>query len=125
MATKRELLFSVTAKDCEWEYFRGSGKGGQKRNKTSNGVRCQHIASGAVGRATDGRSQRHNKELAFRRMFETKEFQRWIKIRVAQIAGEETEARRYADREISSGKNIRIEVKKDGKWTEENIREEN
>ena len=53
----KKLLFSVTAADCRFDYYRGSGKGGQKRNKTSSAVRCTHIASGAVGASDDTRSQ--------------------------------------------------------------------
>ena len=63
----KQLLFSVTAKDCTWDYIRGSGKGGQKRNKTSSAVRCHHKDSGAVGYAEDTRSQLKNKRLALPR----------------------------------------------------------
>ena len=49
----REKLFTLTAKNFRWDYFRGSGKGGQKRNKTSSGVRCTHEESGAVGQSHD------------------------------------------------------------------------
>ena len=45
----KEILFSVTANDCDWEYLRGTGPGGQKRNKTETKVRCIHRASGATG----------------------------------------------------------------------------
>ena len=61
MPKERKLLFSVTAKDCDWDYYRGSGAGGQKRNKTSNAVRCTHKDSKAVGKAEDTRSQLQNK----------------------------------------------------------------
>jgi len=30
---ERKLLFSVTAKDCRWDYFKGTGAGGQKKLK--------------------------------------------------------------------------------------------
>ena len=50
------ILFSVTAKDCRWDYFRGSGKGGQKSNMTSSRVRCTHKESGAVGQSDETRS---------------------------------------------------------------------
>ena len=59
----KELIFSVTSKDCEWDYVRGSGKGGQKRNKTSSAVRCRHLPSNAIGYAEDTRSQLQNKQL--------------------------------------------------------------
>jgi protein subunit release factor B len=83
----RELLFSVTAGDCRWDYYKGSGAGGQKRNKTSNAVRCTHKASGAVGRAEDTDSQHKNRWVAFRRMTETDEFKKWNKLEAARCTG--------------------------------------
>ena len=79
---KREKLFSVTAADCRFDVFRGSGNGGQKKQKTSSGVRCVHIASGAEGKATDHRDQRVNRETAFERMAATPEFQVWMKLKI-------------------------------------------
>lgn len=111
----KELLFSVTAKDCDWEYYRGSGKGGQKKQKTSSAVRCTHRASGAVGRAQDTRSKEQNRRLAFRRMHDTKKFKNWIKLEVAKVTGIINEVQRYVDQEINSD-NIRVEVQQDGKW---------
>lgn len=77
MTKKKELLFSVTAKDCDFVATRGTGKGGQKRNKTSSAVRCTHRDSGAVGFSDDTRSQRQNKIIAFDRMTKTTEFNTW------------------------------------------------
>lgn len=79
---KRTLLFSVTADDCEWQFFKGSGNGGQKRQKTSSGARCTHASSGAMGQATDTRSQLQNKKLAFKRMVETPEFKTWLDLEI-------------------------------------------
>lgn len=113
-----ELLFSVTASDCRFDYFRGTGKGGQKRNKTSSGVRCTHIASGAVGVSDDTRSQHQNKPIAFRRMAESPEFKSWHKLEVARRTGVEVQAREYAEREARSKRTL-IEVQQDGRWTDE------
>lgn len=112
----KELLFSVTESDCRFDYYRGSGKGGQKRNKTSNCVRCTHEASGAVGKAEDGRSQRKNKESAFKRMANTKEFKLWHRLESAKRTGQQLETEKRVDREM---KNIRVDCKdSDGKWVE-------
>lgn len=74
----REHVARITIKDCRVETYRGSGKGGQNRNKRDTAVRITHPPSGAIGRAEDERHQWQNKKLAFRRMAETGEFKRWI-----------------------------------------------
>lgn len=85
----KEILFSVTAKDCRWDTFRGTGKGGQKRNKTESGVRCTHLASGAVGQSDDSRSQHDNRRTAFKRMAATATFKAWHRREVGKHLGEE------------------------------------
>lgn len=62
-ATDRKSL----QKDSEVDYFRGSGPGGQRRNKVETGVRLRH-ASGIVVEAVNSRSQAQNKETAFARL---------------------------------------------------------
>jgi len=110
-------LFSVTRADFEWQYFRGRGKGGQKRNKTSNACRCTHRASGAVGVATDTRSQGQNRRLAFERCVATEAFQRWLRLEIARRTGQRALAEAAVDKAM---RNVRVEVFKDGRWTEEN-----
>lgn len=79
---RRTKMFSVTADDCRWDVFRGSGNGGQKKQKTSSGVRCVHEASGAEGKATDSRDQAVNRKTAFERMAASKEFQSWLQLKI-------------------------------------------
>lgn len=55
-------------RDCAVEFLRGSGPGGQHRNKTESGVRLLHGPSGEVVRATERRSQAMNLEVAYERM---------------------------------------------------------
>jgi protein subunit release factor B len=71
----KELLLSVTLKDCDVQTKRGSGKGGQNRNKRDTAVRIVHRASGAVGESQEQRSQLQNKRAAFLRMAQTPVFQ--------------------------------------------------
>ena len=111
----KELLFSVTARDCRWDYIRGSGKGGQKRNKTSSKVRCTHVASGAVAESDDTRSQHKNKGIAFKRMSETREFQAWHKIECARVTGKIRDAEEAVEIAMRP-KNLCVEGKQDGKW---------
>lgn len=60
----------VTRKDLRIEYFRGSGPGGQHRNKTSSACRITHVPTGISAKAEDERCQHKNKRIAFRRLAE-------------------------------------------------------
>lgn len=84
---KRQLLFSLTEKDFIFKEKRGSGKGGQKRNKTSSAIQCFHEPSGAMGESEDSRSQSQNKKMAFKRMTDTKEFKSWLKLKTEAALG--------------------------------------
>jgi|ERR1700733_12778034 len=53
---------------CRVDVFRGSGPGGQKRNKTSNSIRLTHPPSGVSAVAGESRSQQINKLHALRRL---------------------------------------------------------
>ena len=55
-------------RQCEVDTFRSSGPGGQKRNKTSSGVRLRHQPTGVMVTATEDRSQHVNKARAIRRL---------------------------------------------------------
>ncbi len=114
IAVMKRLLFSVTAKDCEWKYTKGSGKGGQKRNKTSSAVHCFHRPSGAHGYSDDGRSQRKNRETAFKKMAESKEFKVWHRLECSRRTGQESELEAKVDREM---KKVKVEGRENGKWS--------
>lgn len=51
-----------------FESFRGTGPGGQKRNKTSSSVRAVHVPTGRWAIAADHREQARNRELALQRL---------------------------------------------------------
>lgn len=53
---------------CRVEHYRGSGPGGQKRNKTSNAVRIVHEPTGLIATATESRSTKENHLYALRRL---------------------------------------------------------
>lgn len=116
----RELLFSVTAYDCDWSYTKGTGAGGQKKNKTSSAVHCTHRASGAHAFSQDGRSQLHNRQDAFCKMANSKEFQSWLKIELSKRMKSYIDINEYVDEQM---KQLKIEARKDGKWVEVNISE--
>jgi hypothetical protein len=112
-ATKK-LLFSVTAADCEWSYTRGTGNGGQKKQKTSSAVHCMHRPSGAHGFSQETRSQSDNKQLAFVKMTKTKEFIAWRKLESLRIGGEQAIIDANVEKEM---KKVKVEQKnEEGLW---------
>ena len=54
--------------ECRTDLSRGSGPGGQKRNKTSNCVRLTHLPTGLHVTAGESRSLVENKNRALRRL---------------------------------------------------------
>lgn len=64
----RELLFSFTKKDFRIDFYRGSGPGGQHRNKKDTACRITHIETGLSSCAEDSKSQHTNKKNAFRKL---------------------------------------------------------
>lgn len=55
---------------CEVHSFRGSGPGGQHRNKTETAIRLVHQPSGVVATAQDQRSREQNLRAALGRLRE-------------------------------------------------------
>jgi hypothetical protein len=53
---------------CEFDRFRASGPGGQKRNRTESAVRLRHRPSGLQSEAVESRSQHENRARALRRL---------------------------------------------------------
>lgn len=113
--SKRQLLFSVTKDDCDWSYTKGSGAGGQKRNKTSSAVHCRHRASGARGYSEASRNQLDNKRDAFVKMCETEDFKKWHKMEVLRKTGMMDQIDRYVAEQLTK---IKLEIRIDGRWTE-------
>jgi protein subunit release factor B len=54
--------------DYTTEYVRGSGPGGQHRNKATTGVRLTHTATGIQATATERRSRAANLKVARKRL---------------------------------------------------------
>lgn len=96
---KKELLLSITKNDFTIQHTKGSGKGGQNRNKRDTAVRVIHNASGSVGYSEEERYQHANKEIAFKRCTETVTFKKWLNKELLIIEGK-----------ILSEKNMKEEV---------------
>lgn len=113
----RERITIVSKNDLEVSYFCGPGPGGQARNKVASGVLIRHKQSGAIGRASDSRSQQDNKMSAFRRLREHPKFKVWLNRKLFEIRERET-LEQSVDRETTPD-TLKIEIKNErGQWEE-------
>jgi hypothetical protein len=55
-------------RSCRFEPFKASGRGGQKRNKTSSAVRLIHLQTGIAVTDCSGRSQHQNRHSAIKKL---------------------------------------------------------
>lgn len=112
---KGKLLFSVTKKDLKINYFSGTGKGGQHRNKHQNCVRLQHPASGATVTGQSNKSRLANLKEAFNNLIESSKFKMWHNRMVQEIYQGKT-IEEIVD-EAMSLENLKVESKDEqGKW---------
>lgn len=115
---KKKLLFSLSkdAGDFVVEYFNGTGCGGQNRNKREMACRIHHPKSGAVASCQEERSQKTNRERAFKRLCESEKFRKWLRIETARKAGQLKDVDAEVERQMQ---NVKMEVRdKDGKFVE-------
>jgi hypothetical protein len=64
----RLLTDDALLADCRWDTFRSGGPGGQKRQKTSNGVRLTHLPTGVHAISTEWRTLTENRLHALRHL---------------------------------------------------------
>jgi len=112
---EKHLLFRLTKKDFIVEPFKGSGAGGQHRNKTMSCSRIRHPNSGAVAEASEQRYFHQNKKTAFERLLKKSEFQKWHRIMCAKALGSYIDPEEWVEKQMNR---LKFEVKIDGKWTE-------
>ena len=60
----------IPERDLVVTYFKSSGPGGQKKNKTLSAVRVKHLPTGVIVTATEERSQLANRHKAMERLRE-------------------------------------------------------
>ncbi len=69
-APARDQLLALSDEEllahCRTDRFRGSGRGGQKRNVTDSAIRVTHLASGLFAASDKTRSQAQNRQEALR-----------------------------------------------------------
>lgn len=113
----RERISLCKPEDFDVSYFCGSGAGGQARNKVASGVQIIHRETGAIGRASDSRSQAQNKAEAFRRLVASPRMKFWISAKLYEIRQGETLAQTVEN--DMRPENLRMEIKDStGKWIE-------
>jgi protein subunit release factor A len=113
---KRERVTIAHPKDFDVSYFCGSGAGGQARNKVASGVQIIHRETGAIGRASDSRSQADNKKKAFERLLKSPRMKFWISAKIYELRQHET-LEETIQKEVSK-ENLRFEIKENGVWKE-------
>ncbi len=100
---KRKKVLSLGKKDFRVTAYRGSGAGGQHRNKTDSAVRIVHIESGAEVKCESNKSQHRNKAEAFKKFKTNITFLKWISVECEIHRAEECG-------------DILTEVFRDGEW---------
>ena len=112
---KKELLFSIIKKDIKIEYFSGTGAGGQHRNKHQNCVRLHHPDSGIIVTGQSNRERKANLRDAFANLVKHPKFRLWYNCKIQEVLT----GKRLEDivDEMLTPENLKIEVKKDEKWT--------
>jgi len=113
----KELLFSITKKDLVINFFSGTGKGGQYRNKHMNCVRIRHVDSGAIATGQSNRNQAANIREAMENLVNNPKFKVWHNKKVNEIINQKT-LEQIVD-EMMDPVNIKIEINEDGKWEDE------
>lgn len=113
---KKQLLFSITKKDFEIDYFSGTGAGGQYRNRHKNCVGIHHKDSGAIVTGQSHRERKSNIKEAFDGLLKNTKFKMWHAMMVQQhLTGKTIEE---IVEETMIPENLKIEGKENGKWEE-------
>jgi len=113
----RELLFSITKKDLQIDFFSGTGAGGQFRNKHQNCVRLHHRESGVIATGQSSRDRKSNIKEALKGLVTKPAFKAWHSKKVFEIIKGKT-IEKMVD-EMMAPENIKVEARdSNGRWAE-------
>ena len=107
-------LISLNKKDFIIQTFRGSGPGGQHRNKRDTGVRLIHPESGARGESCEHRSQLQNKHSALNKLVLDYRFKLWY-TKLLNTLKHKQPIEELVSEQLTE-KNLKFEIKNEGKW---------
>ncbi|MCP3136957.1 peptide chain release factor-like protein [Pyxidicoccus xibeiensis] len=99
--------------ELEWRTTKGSGPGGQHRNKTESAVILTHLPSGLTVRCEAERSQHRNRELALRLLRA-----RWLAQAEQGAAAQANATRRQQTGTGMRGDKVRTVRERDGQVTD-------
>ena len=114
----KELLFSVTKKDFQINFFSGTGAGGQHRNKHQNCVRLKHLETGIITTGQSSRERKSNIKEALSNLAKNSKFRMWNIQRANEIISGKTIEERVE--EMLNPENLKVEILIDGIWELEN-----
>jgi peptide chain release factor 1 len=110
----KELLFSITKKDFDIDFFSGSGAGGQHRNKHQNCIRLRHRDSGVAVTGQNHRERSANLKDALNSLVGNPKFKLWYNGKLQEVITGKSVEQKVTD--LMRPENLKIETKKDGKW---------
>lgn len=111
----KELLFSITKKDFDIQFFSGTGAGGQYRNKHQNCVRLTHRDSGVTVTGQSNRERPSNIKEAMKNLMDNSRFKMWHTSKCNEVMSGKSIQQEVE--ESMRPENLKVECKVDGKWS--------
>jgi len=114
----RELLFSITKKDLDIQWFSGTGAGGQHRNKHQNCCRLFHPDSQVRVTGQSHRNREANLKQAFKNLIKHPKFKIWLNNKIKNKDNTSINIHKKVS-DMMSPDNLKIEYYENGQWVEQ------